>query len=215
SQEIIDIAKTRVYNIHASILPKYRGASPINYAILNGEKRTGITIMKTDAGIDTGDIILQKEIDILENETAGELFERLSVLGAECIKEFLENFDKGFNLKKQDNDKATFSKIIKKEDAFIDFNLSADSIVNMVRAYNPSPIAYTFLNGEPFKIYKAEVSNMQGDVGVVLKNDNELVVGCLGGSVKLNVVQKAGGKQLSACDFLRGNKIPLGYKFSK
>ncbi len=213
SQEIIDIPKLGVINIHASLLPLYRGASPIHFAILNGERKTGITIMKTDIGIDTGDILLQKEIEIGDNETCGSLFDRLSVLGSDCIIEALNLIEKGqANFIKQDNDKATLSKIIKKEFALIDWSKPAISIKNQIRAFNPAPVAYTFLNGEPFKIYEAEMKEEKGEFGSVLCADREFIVACGEGSLSLIKVQKAGGKPLLICDFLRGNKIQVGDK---
>ena len=211
SQEILDIPKKGVINIHASLLPKYRGASPIHYAILNGEKQTGITIMKTDIGIDTGDILLQKSIDIGEKETCGELFDRLSLLGAECVKEAIALIESGKAVfVKQDDGKATFTKIIKKEHALIDWSDSTENIVNKVRAFNPAPLGYTFLDGEPFKIYAAEVADVKGEAGKVLVSDKELIIGAGDKGVKLIKVCKAGGKPMLAQDFLRGNKISAG-----
>lgn len=210
SQEILDIPRFGVINIHASILPKYRGASPIHYAIKNGETSTGITIMRSDKGIDTGDIIVQKSIDILENETCGELFERLSILGASMIVSTLYDVYNGSaKFIKQDDSLATLTKIIKKEDAIIDFNQDASMVVNHIRAFNPSPVAYTFLNGEPFKVYSAKAVNFCGAVGEVLSNDNQLIIGCKSGAVSLLTVQKAGGKAMDIKDFLRGTKLPL------
>lgn len=211
SQEILDIPKKGVINIHASLLPKYRGASPIHYAILNGEKQTGITIMKTDIGIDTGDILLQKPLEIGAKETCGELFDRLSELGAECVKDALNLImqDKAEYIR-QDDGKATFTKIIKKEHALIDWTESAEKTVNRIRAFNPAPLCFTYLNGEPFKIYAAEISNVSGEAGKVLVSDKELIVGAGEGSVKLLKVCKAGGKPMNAQDFLRGNKLPVG-----
>lgn len=214
SKEILDIPKLGVINIHASLLPKYRGASPINYAILNGEKVTGITVMKTDVGIDTGDMIYKKEISIGEEETAGELFDRLSVLGAECIeKVVLDLLDGKINLTKQDENKATYTKIIKKELAKIDFNKSAEEIVNQIRAFNPSPVAYAMLKDEPFKIYKAKATNESGEAGKVIVSDKRLVIACKKGAIELLKVQKCGGKTLEIKDFILGNKLPLGTEF--
>lgn len=214
SQEIIDIPRLGVINIHASILPKYRGASPIHYAILNGEKTTGITIMKTDVGIDTGDIILQKETEIGDTETCGELFDRLSDLGAECIISALPLIESGkATFIKQDDNKATFTKIIKKEDAKIDFNRSAIDEYNKIRAFNPAPIAYSTLNGEPFKIYSAEMVDVSGAPGTVIKADKELVIACGSGAISLKKVQKAGGNAMNISDFLRGNKFNVGEDF--
>lgn len=211
SQEILDIPKLGVINIHASLLPKYRGASPIHYAILNGEKQTGITIMKTDIGIDTGDIILQKTLEIAENETCGELFSRLSVLGAESVVEAITLIaeNKAVFIK-QDDEKATFTKIIKKEQAHIDWTKSSEQIVNIIRAFNPAPVAFTLLNGEPFKIYTAEKSELKGEAGRVLGSDKKIIVGTGDGSVSLIKVCKAGGKPMSAADFLRGNALHVG-----
>lgn len=211
SQEIIDIPSLGVINIHASLLPKLRGASPIHYAILNGLKKTGITIMRTDIGIDTGDIIYQREIEIKDDETCGELFERLSVLGAECIVEALPSIiDGSAKYIKQDEDKVTFSKIIKKDLAQIDWTESAEQNYNKVRAFNPAPVAFTFFNGEPFKIYQAKALDNSGVPGTILKSDNELIVACGKGSLSLLKVQKAGSKPMLASDFLRGNKLTVG-----
>ncbi len=215
SKEILDIPKLGVYNIHASLLPKYRGASPIHYAILNGEKETGITIMKTDVGIDTGDTLLQRSLKIGDDETCGELFTRLSELGADCIEIALDMIKSGnINLKKQDEEGASYTKMIKKEDSLIDFNASAESVVNFVRAYNPSPVAYTFYHGEPFKVYKARISDVKGEPGKVVKSDGRLIIGCGDGSVELLRVCKAGGKIMDVQDFLRGNKIAEGESFN-
>ena len=211
SQEILDIAKYGVFNIHASLLPKYRGASPINQAILDGEKITGITIMKTDIGIDTGDIIYQRSLEILENETAGELSNRLSVLGAECIEKVINDLlANKIEYKKQGENNSSYTKMIKKEMAKIDFSLSAESVNNLIRAYNPSPVAYCFLNGEPFKIYSAEVTDGNGKIGTVIDNEKGLVVACGEGAIRLLKVQKCGGKPLNIADFVRGNKLEIG-----
>jgi methionyl-tRNA formyltransferase len=213
-QNILDLAPYGVINVHSSLLPKYRGASPINYAILNGEKVTGITVMKTDVGIDTGDMIYKKEISIGEEETAGELFSRLSVLGAECIEKVVLDLLKGeLPLEKQDENKATYTKIIKKELAKIDSNKSAEEIVNQIRAFNPSPVAYAYLNDEPFKIYKAKATNESGEAGKVIVSDKRLVIACIKGAIELLKVQKCGGKTLEIKDFILGNKLPLGTEF--
>ena len=214
SKEIIDIAPLGVINIHASLLPKYRGASPIHYAILNGEKKTGITIMKTDEGIDTGDIIYSEELDILENETCGSLFERLSVLGANSLIKVLPSIiDKSAKFVKQNDNDATFTKIIRKEMAKIDWNNTAESIVNQVRAFNPAPVAFATYLDMPFKVYEAQISDLKGKVGQVLKADDSLIIGCADKSVSLLKVQKAGGKPMEIKEFLRGNKFVVGEEF--
>ncbi len=214
SQEILDIPKLGTYNIHASLLPKYRGASPIHYAIMNGEKETGVTIMKTDIGIDTGDILLQRKIRIGETETCGELFARLSLLGADCIEEALCRINSGdFELTKQDEKGASFTKMIKKEDALINWNAAATDIVDKIRAFNPTPAAFTYFKGEIFKIYKAEPCDMKGNIGEAVFTDGRLIIGCADGSVSLTEVCKAGGKILPIKEFLLGNRVAVGEKF--
>ncbi len=216
SKEILDIAPLGVINIHASLLPKYRGASPIHYAILNGEKKTGITIMKTDVGIDTGDIISQEKIDILDGETCGELFNRLSIVGAELLIKTLPSIIDGTaRFIKQDDEKATYTKIINKQMAKIDWNCTAKDIVNKVRAFNPMPSAFATFEDNPFKIYEAKECDLVGEVGKVLRADDKLVIACKDKSVELKIVQKAGGKPMNASDFLRGNKILVGEEFGK
>ncbi len=216
SKEILDIAPLGVINIHASLLPKYRGASPIHFAILNGETETGITIMKTDVGIDTGDIISQEKIDILDGETCGELFDRLSILGAalliKTLPSIIENKAKFI---KQDDENASYTKIIDKQMAKIDWTKSAKEVVCQIRAFNPMPTAFTMFEGNPFKIYKAIESDLSGEAGKVIKADNSLVIGCGEKSVELKIVQKAGGKPMNIGDFLRGNKISVGEDFGK
>lgn len=208
SQEILDIPKFGVINIHASLLPKYRGASPIHYALLNGEKTTGITIMKTNIGVDTGDIIYQESIDIGDNETCGELFDRLSSLGAECVLKVLKRIDNTpLSIIKQDDSNATFSKIIKKQDAFINWEDGAVKNFNKIRAFNPAPVAYCMLDGLPFKIYEAKVINKDFTAGKILQSKDNLIIGCKNGSLSLLKVQKAGGKPMEIKEFLRGNKF--------
>ncbi len=219
SEEILDIPKFGVLNIHASLLPKYRGASPIHYALLNGEKVTGITVMKTEIGIDTGDILLQKELHINDGETCGELFDRLSDLGSNCIIEALNMVKTGSAVYvSQDSENATITKIIKKQDALIDWSKTAEEVVNQIRAFNPAPVAFTIANGVPFKIYSAEVSSIDGNFKagqVVCADKNTLTVGCGKGAVNLLKVQKSGGKPVLIKEFLLGNSFDNGFTFGK
>ena len=218
SREILDIAKYGVINIHASLLPKYRGASPIQWAIINGDKTTGVTIMQTEEGVDTGDIIRVREIEINKTETAGELFERLSKVGAELIVEVLDDFEKGnVSFVKQDESKATKVGIIKKEDGFIDFNNTSNNIVNLIRGLNPWPVAFTKYENKTLKIYSAEAVEYDGNVGeVVLSSINDgLVVGTKDGAIKINELQLEGSRKMTVKEFLVGRKIPVGYKFGE
>lgn len=211
SKEILDISKYGVFNIHASLLPKYRGASPVQEAILRGEEETGISIMKTDEGIDTGDVVLQEKIKIFSDETAGELFNRLSNLGAKTIVDFLKLFNNNkIRYEKQNNNLASHTKMIKKEDALIDWKDSSDNIYNKIRAYNPSPIAFAYLNNQSFKIYKCEKSDLEGKPGEVLCCNDKLIIGCGKKSISLLIVQKFGGKVMNIKDFLLGNKFQEG-----
>ena len=213
SQEILDIPKYGTFNIHGSLLPKYRGASPIQWSVLNGDKITGITVMRTDIGIDTGDIIYQQKVDIEENETSGELFEKLSVLGADCIVKTLELLEQGkIEYKKQDDENATLTKMLKKEDAEIDFNRTCDEVHNFVRGMNPWPVAFIKYNGEVLKIFKTTKGVLTGVPGQVLKADSKigLEVATKTGSVVIKEIQKPGSKKMDIADFLRGNKINEG-----
>ena len=155
SQEIIDIPKYGVYNIHASLLPAYRGASPITEALKNGDNETGVTIMKTELGLDAGDIAHVKKIKIEDGDNSLTLSEKLSVLSAEAIDEFLGTLERSkISLIKQDNAKATYCKTIKKEDALIDFSKSNVEIHNTVRAYYTWPTAHFIINGNTYKVFE-------------------------------------------------------------
>lgn len=218
TREILDLFPLGVWNIHASLLPKYRGASPIQQCILNGEKYTGITIMKTDEGLDTGDILLVKRTEIVDEETSGELSERLSRLAAEAIKEALTLIEKGdCALLLQDVLQATVVKKITREQARVDFSSDAKTIVNKVRAMNPSPVAYALLNGNALNIFKARETecDAEEEVGTVLSDSPKkgLIVKCKGGAVKLEEVQIPGGKRVKGSDLLNGRKIAKGQRF--
>ena len=214
SKEILDVPPLGTLNIHGSLLPLYRGASPVQTALLNGEKETGITIMRTDVGVDTGDVLLKIKTEIGENETAGELFSRLSVIGAEAIEKALTLVAEGRAVfTPQDGASATVTKMIDKAQAFIDFSDTAVNTVNKIRAFNPSPICYTLLNGEPLKIYRARVSDIPEEkladysAGEAILSEGKLIVKNSAGATELIEVQKAGGKAMGITDFLRGNRI--------
>ncbi len=217
SKELLDIPPLGTLNIHGSLLPAYRGASPVQTAILNGETETGITIMRTDVGVDTGDILMAEKLEIGAEETAGELFNRLSVLGAELIVKAVQEVAEGrAKFTPQDETKATKTGMIDKAAAFIDFNDTAKNIVNKIRAFNPSPVCHTLLSGEPLKIYRARPATLQESelkkfsAGEVVKADKTLVVRAKEGAVELLIVQKAGGKAMEIADFLRGNPVKIG-----
>lgn len=222
SEEILEVPPLGTLNIHGSILPAYRGASPVQTAILNGETETGITIMRTDVGIDTGDILLCEKLEIGAEETAGELFGRLSVLGAKLIVKAVQRVAAGTaEFTPQDESKATKTGMIDKAAAFTDFNDTAKNVVNKVRAFNPSPVCHTVLSGEPLKIYRARIADTDKSelknfaVGEVVRADKTLVVNTKDGAAELLSVQKAGGKVMDIADFLRGNPVKAGTVLGK
>ncbi len=218
SQEILDIPKLGVINIHASLLPKFRGASPIHYAIMEGESKTGVTIMRTDIGIDTGDILISESVDVGENQTCGELFEVLSELGAKLIVKALRLIKNGkAEYTPQPTEGVSLTKIIKKEDALLDFSKSAKQVVDKIRAFNPAPKAYAYLNGEQFKFISARVNNeyVSACAGEIIECEKKLVISCAENAVEILEIQRQGGKPMNISDFLRGNKLNKGENFTK
>ena len=202
SQEILDIPKYGVINVHASLLPKYRGSAPIQWAILNGEKETGITIMQTALGVDSGDIILQEKIAIKENETAGELFDDLAKIAPSVLMKAIDLIESGkATFTKQDESKATHFPMLKKEDGHINWTENGQSIINKIYGLNPWPSAYSTLDGKIFKIYKAHFEEgTPTEVGVI----KDCKVACKDGYIVLEEVQIEGKKRMGVSEFLRG-----------
>lgn len=214
SQKNLDVPKYGTVNIHASLLPKYRGASPIQQAVADGERVTGVTTMYTSRGVDCGDIILQEETPIGENETAGELFDRLALLGAKLIVETVELIEKGQAPRTpQDESKATHCKMIEKADALIDFEKEPYYLCAHVRGMNPWPIAFAMLDGAAMKVYEAKPCAGVGAPGQILCADTHkgLIVACKNGAVSFERIQMPGGKPVSAKDYLRGHRIEAAY----
>lgn len=217
SQEIIDIAPYGIINVHGSLLPKYRGAAPIQQSVIDGETETGVTIMQTEKGVDTGDILSVSKTPIGERETAGELFDRLSFIGANLLIETLDKIENGEIVPvKQDDSRATHVSMIKKEDGLIDWNDSAKKIFNKVRGMNPWPVAFTKLNGKILKIYSSTIVEFCSDNNVINGSvvsadaNNGFIVNTGNGYLRLDEIQLEGSKRLSAHDFLLGRKIPVG-----
>lgn len=199
-------------NVHPSMLPKYRGATPIQTALLNGDKKTGVTIMKTDVGMDDGDIILQKEVEILDADDYNSLMPKLADDGAELLLQALEEIEnKTVKFIKQDDSKATFTKLVQKEDALLNFNESAETLVNKVRAYVENPTAYFFLGEDRIKVYKAEVE--AGDLpnvgigDVVTVNKKMFLIKTAKDTFSILKCQAPGGKVLDVKDFLNGYRF--------
>lgn len=217
SREILALPKFGVINEHASLLPKYRGSSPIQWCVINGEKQTGVTIMKTAYEVDSGDILFSDITDIEENETAGELFNRLSLLAADSIIKALDVIASGNAVyTPQNHNEATFCKMLCKADGKIDWSKSAVQIKNFVRGMNPWPCAFTSLDNMVYKIHKVSIvdCNLKGKVGEIVSSDkNGLIVACGKGFLSIDVIQAPNAKKMCAKDYLLGHKISTGSVF--
>lgn len=215
SKEILDMPRFGCLNIHASLLPQYRGAAPIQYAVINGDEKSGVTIMQMDEGIDTGDILLQREVAIDADETGGSLFDKLSVLGSELIVDALSALEAGsLSPIKQDGSKATHVGMLSKEDGRINWFRSAQEIERLIRGTDPWPGAYTSLHSKVLKIWKAEVADAEEDKGtqgmVVGVDKDSFLVSCGRGVLRVKELQIEGKKRMSCADFLRGVRIETG-----
>ena len=228
---ILEIPKLGCINVHGSLLPKYRGAAPIQWAVLNGDKKTGITTMYMDAGMDTGDMILKEETEIGENETTGELWERLSIIGADLLVKTLSLIERGEAKRIKQGDDFSVAPMLEKEMAHIDWkNKTAIQIKNLVRGLNPIMGAYSFENGKKIKFWKVQsISNEEMlekfpefneysykipiiEPGTVLFSDekNGLYIKANEGIIKVLEIQGENAKRMNVNDFLRGNKIEVG-----
>lgn len=213
---VLELPRLGCVNIHASLLPAYRGAAPINWAIIRGEREAGVTIMQMDEGMDTGAVLLEDRIPIDPQDTAGTLTGKLSRLGAELLMKALPGIEAGsLRPAPQDHAKATLAPLLKKEDGLIDWTLPAQDIANRVRGFSPWPGAFTFLEGSLVKVLQAEVLPGTGRAGEIMVHDNRLVVGTGRGLLGLNLLQPAGKKPMTAADFLRGHREIQGKRFSK
>lgn len=209
---VLDASKYGCVNIHGSLLPKYRGAAPIQQAVLNGDKITGVTTMQMDIGVDTGDILLVKKTEISENETSGELFERLAQLGGELILETLSLLEQGgITPQKQDENLATHTSKIDKSCCPIDFAKSAFEVHNQVRGLNPWPVATTKIDGKNVKIYSTRLCEKSADAGTII-SIRPLIVACGNGSVEICELQPEGKKRMTAQAFIAGHKLSVGDK---
>ena len=211
--EMLKLPKLGFVNVHGSLLPKYRGAAPIQWSIIDGEKKTGVTTMQMDDGIDTGDMLEVSETEIGENETAGELFDRLAEMGGKLIVSSLSKLEKGeLTPIPQDHEKSNYAKIISKEMALIDFNMSAENVFNLIRGFNPWPIAYTIIGDKRLKVFAAEkIGSVNGKSGEVVSSDGTLTVAFGDGNgLRFTDVQLEGSKRMSATEMLKGRPIEKG-----
>lgn len=233
-KEILEIPKLGCINVHGSLLPKYRGAAPIQWAVLNGDKKTGITTMYMAEGMDTGDMILKKEVEIGENETTGELWDKLSEVGAELLMQTLELIEKGKAPREKQGDDYTLAPMLNKEMAKIDWeNKTAIEIKNLIRGLNPILGAYSFLNGKKIKLWKSEIltySELQNKFpeienykyriekvqpGTILFSDSTkgLYIKAKDGIISVLEIQGENARKMGINDFLRGNQIEAGTIF--
>lgn len=213
SKENLSVPRYGCINVHGSLLPKYRGAAPIQWAVINGEEKTGVTTMLTDIGLDTGDILLERETEIGKDETAGELFDRLAEMGAELLKETIEKLERNeLEPKKQNDAEATKCSMIKKEHGHIDFSKSEKAIHDLVRGMNPWPCAYAMLEGEAVKIWRTRripTKKTSSKAGSILCADkqNGLIVKCGDGDIEILELQFPGSKRMSAQAAMLGHEL--------
>ena len=214
-QAILTIPPRGCLNIHASLLPRWRGAAPIQRAILAGDIETGITIMQMDAGLDTGGMLLQQSLTIAAVDNAGSLHDKLATLGAACVVEALSRLDT-LTPEAQDSAQATYAAKLTKAEAALDWARPADELARCVRAYNPAPGAHTVWDGKDIKIWQAAVdTGRAGQPGEVLSSDEHgIVVACGTQALRLLELQSAGGKRLSAAAFLAGHTLDRGSFFA-
>ncbi len=215
-RSVLAIPKLGSVNIHPSLLPKYRGAAPIQWAIINGETETGVTIFFLSPRVDAGDILVQQKVEIGSNETAGELYERLKMKGAELLIRAIDGIAEGPVIPVPQTDEGVSrAPKLKREDGEIDWSKSAGDIRNLIRGTNPFPGAFTLWRDKLLKVHRATVDTGMGEAGTVIEADGKrgLIVGTGEGVLALDEVQPAGKKRMSGADFVRGYRIEVGEKF--
>jgi methionyl-tRNA formyltransferase len=205
-RDVLQIPRLACLNLHASLLPHWRGAAPIQAAIAAGDSETGITAMYMDEGLDTGDILLQRSIEILPNDTGGSLHDRLAQIAPETLFESLRLLSTG-NAPRipQDNTRATHAPKLKREHGQIDWSESGDAIERKIRAYNPWPVAFMKIDSQNLKVFSASVVDLDGQPGEILRSDKELIVATGKGALSLAEVQLEGKRRMTAGEFLRGH----------
>lgn len=214
-KEILELLTKGCINVHGSLLPKYRGAGPIQWSVINGEKTTGVTTMYMGEGLDTGDMILKEETPIGENETYGELHDRLSIIGAHCLHETMVLLEAGTAPREvQDDSLSCYAPMLNKEMARLDFTKPAEELHHLICGLSPWPVAYTYLDGTLLKVHRAVLAQGHGEPGVLL-DKKKMIVACGEGALEFVEVQLAGAKRMSAGDFLRGKQLAPGKKLGE
>lgn len=213
---VLDIPPHGCINVHGSLLPRWRGAAPIQWAVIAGDEMAGVTTMQMAEGLDTGDMLLTYETKVGEKETAGELFDRLAQSGAELLTQTLVKLDE-ITPRPQDDAQSCYAHMLDKQMAVIDWSKSAHEIDCLIRGLNPWPIALTTLSGERLKVFAAEKANGNGEPGTVLEANPKkgLTVACGEGALRLTEIQLVGGKRMKATDFLRGHSLEVGVKLGE
>ncbi|WP_368233273.1 methionyl-tRNA formyltransferase [Anaerotruncus rubiinfantis] len=212
-KDILDLPPYGCINVHGSLLPRYRGAAPIQWSVLNGDETAGVTTMYLAEGLDTGDMILKKETPVGPEETSGELFDRLSVLGAEALSETVTLIAEGKATRTpQDDSLSCYAPMLTKQDAKIDFTKSAHEVHNLVRGMSPWPVAHTTLDGKTLKVHRTRTAEGSGAPGEVLEDGRRLVVACGEGAIELLEIQADGSRRMAAADYLRGHPVMKGAK---
>lgn len=208
-KNILEIPKIGSVNLHASLLPKYRGAAPIHWAVMNGEEKTGCTIFFLDEKVDTGQIILQKEVEIDDNETTGSVYSKLMIEGASTLLNALNQIEKNsYTPIIQDDSKATPAPKLFKEDCHIDFNQPQQKVHNKIRGLSPFPTAWANFNGEKMNLYQSKLGSYANiDPGELLVKEGKLLVGCSDGTIELLEIQLPGKKRMETKFFLKGNTL--------
>ena len=220
SKDLLDVPSLGCINVHGSLLPAYRGAAPINWAVINGEKTTGITTMFSDVGIDTGDMLLKRELPIDSDTTVGELHDKMAVLGAKVLKDTLTELKNG-TLKRQpqDDSLSSYAPIMTKELGLIDWNKTAQEIHNLVRGTDPWPGAYTFLNGDRIRVWRTTLvpqkhTDSNTEAGKILEVNNDgILVKCSDGCILVKEMQLDCCKRMRVECYIRGRQIDAGEKF--
>ncbi|MGI0118544.1 methionyl-tRNA formyltransferase [Zooshikella sp. RANM57] len=219
-QAVLDIPRLGCINVHASLLPRWRGAAPIERALLAGDPKTGVTIMQMDAGLDTGDMLVKSECPILDSDTTADLYQRITALGAQTLPDALSALAQG-NLapEQQDHDQATYAEKISKAEAEINWQQPAEVIQRLIRGYNPRPIAFSYMDGETIRIWEAELeaNTQQAKPGTILTaNKQGITVACLHNAIRITKLQLAGAKAMSAQDILnsRGHLFKTNQQFT-
>ncbi len=212
-KEILESAPLGCINIHGSLLPKLRGAAPIQWSVINGDEYSGVTSMMMNEGLDTGDMLVERRVKIEFEETSGELYDRLSFVGAEVLEETLKKLEDGTLVRTPQNDEeSTYAPLLNKEISNIDWNESALAVYNKIRGLNPWPVAVTYIDGIKYKVYESEyVENVKGQPGEIVDNKKKLLIACGDGNgVSIKTIQPDGKKQMDIVSFLAGNKLETG-----